>query len=137
MSCACFWRFAQNYKIKQTTTNGQSLIEQLSSGNVEAVAVSSEAEARSSSCDYVLSSDFSKLKQSTASKIGGMFGKVTGGDPNAMKNYDVQVDYKLVALTGGKTLASKASNKSESNVDRAAESVLAMEAQQILSAIQK
>lgn len=66
-----------------------------------------------------------------------MFGKVTGGDPNAMKNYDVQVDYKLVALTGGKTLASKASNKSESNVDRAAESVLAMEAQQILSAIQK
>lgn len=121
-----------------STTNMHSfLIQQLSRGNVEAVAVSSEADARTANCDYVLTSDFSKLKQSTASKIGGMFGKVTGGDPNALKNYDAQVDFKLVALTGGKTLANKASNKSESNVDRAAESVLSLEAQQILSAIQK
>lgn len=121
-----------------STTNMQMfLIQQLSGGNVEAVAVSSEADARSSSCDYVLSSDFSKLKQSIAGKIGGMFGKVTGGDPNAMKNYEAQVDFKLVALTGGKNVSSKTSNKSESNVDRAAESVLVMEAQQILSAVQR
>ena len=117
-------------------SNMQSfLIQKLTGGNIEAVAVSSESDAKSASCDYVLTSDFSKLKQSSASKIGGMFGKVTGTDTSAAKNYDAQVDFKLVALSGGKNVANKASNKSESNVDRAAEAVLSQEASTILGQI--
>jgi hypothetical protein len=121
-----------------STTNMQSfLVQKLTGGNVEAIAVGSESDARNVNCDYVLTSDFSKLKQSTASKIGGMFGKVTGTDTSAAKNYDAQVDFKLVSLIDGKTVQNKASNKTESDVDRAAESVLALEAQQIISAIKK
>jgi hypothetical protein len=122
-----------------STTNMQMfLIQKLSVGNVEAVSVASEADARAAGCDYVLSSDFSKLKQSTASKIGGIFGKVTNTDTSSSRNYDAQVDFKLVPLAGGgKALNSKAANKSESDVDRAAEAVLALEAQQILGAVQK
>ncbi len=119
-----------------STTNLQSfLIQKLTGGNIEAVAVSSESDARNASCDYVLTSDFSKLKQSTASKVGGIFGKVTNTDTSATRNYDAQVDFKLVSLTDGKTVSNKAANKTEGNVDRAAESVLTLEAQQILSAI--
>ncbi len=121
-----------------STTNMQSfLIKKLTGGNVEAVAVSSESDAKAADCDYVLTSDFSKLKQSAAGKIGGMFGKVTGADTSAVSKYEAQVDFKLVPLTGGKNVQNKAANKTESDVDRAAESVLSLEAQQILSAIQK
>lgn len=117
-------------------TNLQTfLVQKLTSGKVEAIAISSEADARSANCDYVLASDFSKLKQSTTSKVGGLFGKVTGGDPNALKNYDVQVDFKLVSLTGGKMIANKATNKTESDVDKAAEAALNLEATAILSGI--
>jgi hypothetical protein len=121
-----------------STTNLQSyLIQKLTSGKVEAVAVGSESDARSANCDYILTSDFSKLKQSAASKIGGMFGKITNKDTSATRNYDAQVDFKLAALTGGgKTVSNKAANKTEGDADRAAESVLALEAEQILSAIQ-
>ena len=119
-------------------TNMQSfLIQKLTNGNVEAISIGSESDAKAASCDYILTSDFSKLKQSTASKIGGMFGKVTGTDTSSAKNYDAQIDFKLVPLTGGKAVQNKASNKSESNIDRAAESVLALEAQQIIGTIQK
>jgi len=120
-----------------STTNLQSyLIQKLTSGKVEAVAVGSEIDARAANCDYVLTSDFSKLKQSTASKIGGMFGKITNKDTSATRNYDAQVDFKLTDLTGGKTVSNKAANKTEGDADRAAESVLALEAEQILSTIQ-
>lgn len=121
-----------------STTNMQSfLVQKLTSGNVEAISIASESDAKSANCDYVLLSDFSKLKQSNASKIGGMFGKVTGTDTSSTRNYDAQVDFKLVSLTDGKTVQNKASNKTESDIARAAESVLALEAQQIIGAIKK
>ena len=119
-----------------STTNMQSfLVQKLTGGNVEAVAVNSESDAKSADCDYVLTSDFSKLKQSAAGKIGGMFGKVTGTDTSSVNKFDAQVDFKLVGLTNGKTVQNKAANKTESDLDKAAESVLSLEAQQILSAI--
>jgi hypothetical protein len=112
------------------------LVQQLSSGNVEAIAIGSEPDARSANCDYVLSSDFSKLKQSTAGKIGGMFGKVT--NTSVSGNYDAQVDYKLVSLSNGQTvLTNKAASKSETDVDRAAEGVLSQEAQSVIGQVRK
>ena len=109
------------------------LASQLTMGKIEGVAVSSEADARVAGCDYVLTSEISKLKQSTAGKIGGIFGGVTGA-PTAGK-YDAQVDYKLVSLADGKNaLQSKAANKTETDASRAAESVLAVEAQAVIAA---
>ena len=109
-------------------TNMQTFLAQkLTTGNVEGVAVGSEADARSAGCDYLLTSDFSKLKQSTAAKIGGMFGKITNTGVNG--SYDTQVDYTLTSLKSGQVkLQNKAVSKTETNVDRAAESVLEIEA---------
>ncbi len=114
------------------------LIERLTGGNIEAVAVGGESDARSSQCDYVLTSDISKLKQSAASKFGGILGKVTNTDTSGSRNFDVQVDFRLVSLADGRTVTqSKAANKSDGSADKAAESVLAIEAQQVLSAVQR
>ena len=119
-----------------STTNMQAfLIQKLTGGNVEAVPIASESDAKSANCDYVLTSDFSKLKQSSASKIGGMFGKVTGTDVSAAKNYEAQVDFKLVSVATGKTAAqNKGASKGESNADRAAENALSQAASAILNA---
>lgn len=111
------------------------LVQKLTTGNFDAVAVRSEADARAAGCDFLLTSDLSKLKQSTASKIGGMFGKVTNTDTSAARNYDAQVDFRLTSLSNGQTvLQSKASAKSESDSGRAAQGVLAQEAAAVLAA---
>jgi hypothetical protein len=122
-----------------STSNLQTfLIEKLTLGNIEAVPIGTEADARTSNCDYTLTSDFSKLKQSAASKIGGMFGKITNTDTSAAKNYEAQVDFKLISLSDGKTtLQNKAANKLQGDADKAAESVLSLEIQQIFGKIKK
>jgi len=119
-----------------STANLQSfLVQRLSVGNVEAVAVGSEAEARAAGCDLLLTSSISKLKQSTAGKIGGFLGKVTNTNTGA-GNFDAQVDFKLVSLAGGQTvIQNKAALKVEGNADRAAEGVLGQEAAAVLSAV--
>lgn len=116
-------------------TNMQTfLVGKLTGGNIDAVAVASEADARAASCDYILSSDLSKLKQTTASKVGGLFGKVVNADTSASRTYEAQVDFQLTKLADGKSvIKNKASSKTENNADRAAESVLAMEAAAVLS----
>ncbi len=116
-----------------SATNMQAyLASQLTQGKVEGIAVANEPAARAAGCDYLLTSDFSKLKQSTAGKIGGMFGRVTGTPTAGV--YDAEVNYALVSLADGKkTLQSKSSNKTEPDVDRAAESVLALEAQAVIA----
>lgn len=108
------------------------LVGQLASGNVEGVAVASEAEARTLNCDYMLTSEFSKLKQSTASKFGGAFGAVTGTDTGPPK-YEAQIDFKVIKLADGKNvLQKKASSKTEPNAQRAAENVAAMAAAMVI-----
>lgn len=110
------------------------LVQRLSGSNVMAVPVSSEADARAKNLDYLLMSDITKLKQSTAGKIGGLFGKVAG-TPTAGA-YDAQVEYKLMKLADGKvTFQSKSSAKSETEVNAAAENILGMEAASVLGAI--
>jgi hypothetical protein len=110
------------------------LVDRLTGGNVMGVAVSSEAEARSMGATYILWTDISKLKQSTAGKIGGMFGRATGA-PTGGGNYDAQADFKLVKVADGSiALSSKATSKTETEAQRAAEAILAQEASAVLGA---
>jgi hypothetical protein len=106
----------------------------LTTGNYEGIAVSGEADARAAGCDYLVSSDISKMKQSTASKIGGIFGKVTSTDTSGSRNFDAQVDYRLVSLKSGQqVLQNRAAAKFDGTADRAAENVMKMEASAILA----
>jgi len=109
------------------------LSQRLTVGNTEGIAINSEADARAAGCDFTLSSDLSKLKQTTTSKIGGLFGKVT--NTSGPKNYDAQVDFKLLSLkTGQSVLQNKAAARIDGDADRAAEGILAQEAIAVLAA---
>lgn len=110
------------------------LAAKLTSGNHEGVAVSNESEASAAGCDYVVTSDVSKLKESAASKFGGILGKVTSTDTSGSRHFDVQVDYKLVSLkTGQPVVQNKATAKFDGTADAAAEKVFALEASAVLA----
>ena len=119
-----------------STTNLRSyLVQKLTVGNIEAIDVASEAQAKELNCDYILLSDISKLKQSAASKIGGLFGKVTNTDTSASQTYDTQIDFNLISLANSKSvLQSKATAKIAGNADTAVQGVLTQEASAVLAA---
>lgn len=116
----------------------ETLITSLTSGNIEAIAVSSNDDAKSKSCDYVLSVDISKLKQSTANKISGLFGKVTGVETSATKDkFEVQIDYKLATPDGQIKAQNKFTQKIEGSAESAAQTALAQAANEIIGATGK
>jgi hypothetical protein len=111
------------------------LVQRLSTGNIDAIAVRSEAEARAAGCDFLLSSDVSRLKLSTASKIGGIFGKVTNSDTGG-KSYDAQVDYSLKSLSSGQSVVqNKAAGKTSGDANTVVKAMLTQEVQTVLSSI--
>ncbi|MBV9243167.1 MAG: hypothetical protein JO314_14300, partial [Acidobacteria bacterium] len=122
-----------NHGDNVSTTDLQNfLVERLTGGNVMAIAVSSQAEAQAAGATYFLTSDISKLKQSAAGKIGGIFGRATGA-PTGGGNYDAQVDYRLIKLSDGSTaISNKATSKTESSAQSAAEAILGQEASAVL-----
>jgi hypothetical protein len=114
------------------------LIGDLNSGNVEAIplnamtAIEADAECKTKQCDFILYTDLATLK---ASKIGGMFGRVTG--VTAAGKTEAKLDYKLVAV--GETsprLQASASAKEEGD-DNSAGTALAQEAKAVSAAVRK
>ena len=77
----------------------QRLIGQIESGGIDAVPLNGtspaeiEAEAKAKQCDYILYSDLTALK---SSKLGGMFGRVTGVD--AAAKTEAKLEFKLFAV---------------------------------------
>lgn len=113
------------------------LVMQLTSDKVDAVAVSSESEAQSMSCDYILTTDIKSLKQSAASKIGGMFGKVTGA-PTSSGKVESIIGFGLKGLSSSAT----ASLQSEANakIEGEENSIMAAvgnEVQAVMKAVRK
>lgn len=89
------------------------LVGQIRGDKVEAVKINSMEEAKQLECDYILNSDVQPFKQSTASKVGGMFGKVTGTSSGQPK-VEATVSYNLTPTTGaGLAVQNNASAKVE------------------------
>ena len=110
------------------------LAKRLTSGKIEGVVYASETEARAAGCDYVLSSNFAKLKQSTTGKIGGIFGKITNTGTSG--NFEVQLEFQLRSLSSGQTaLSNKVIQKNQSDANTAAEKALSEEANLILNSL--
>jgi hypothetical protein len=124
-------------QISTTALRGR-LINDLSSGNVEAIPlnaitpIEAQAECESKQCDFILYTDVATLK---ANKIGGMFGRVTG--VTAASKTEAKLEYKLMAV--GETaprLQATASAKEEGE-DNSAGVALAQEARAVSAAVQK
>ncbi len=116
----------------------QRLVEEIIALQVDAVHLDQTtpeeivAEAREKQCDFILYTDVTKLKQA-GGKLGGMFGKVTGGAAGAGK-YEVAVNFRLFA-TGddGARLASTATTKGEGEASEVLASVMQEEAKQAVT----
>jgi len=116
----------------------QRLVEEIIAREVDAVHLDQTtheeivAEAREKQCDFILYTDVTKLKQA-GGKLGGMFGKVTGGAAGAGK-YEVAVNFRLFA-TGdeGARLASTATTKGEGEAGEVLASVMVEEARQAVA----
>jgi hypothetical protein len=97
----------------------QHIVGTLTSGKVEAIAVSSEEEARRYNCDYTLSSEFTKIK--AASKVGGLLKAIKNADPNAASAFNIQASLTLKAMSDGSVKSKPAvDGKYEGRVDDAA-----------------
>ena len=79
----------------------QGLVGVFTSGNVEAVAASSAEEAKSLKCDYLLNTQFSKIKQ--AGKVGSILKAIKNADPNAVSSYNIEANMTLTILADGST----------------------------------
>jgi hypothetical protein len=114
------------------------LIGDLNSGNVEAVplnamtAIEADAECKTKQCDFILYTDVATLK---SSKIGGMFGRVTG--VTAAAKTEAKLDYKLVAVGETSPRLQASASAKEEGEDNSAGTALAQEARAVSAAVRK
>ncbi|MEO7923090.1 MAG: hypothetical protein ABIR30_05380 [Chitinophagaceae bacterium] len=112
----------------------QHLVNSLSVGNIQAIAVASEEEARKMNCDYQLSTEFIRVKQ--ASKVGGLLKAIKNTDPSAASSFNIEASMLLVKLADGSTkLQPKMDGKYEGRVDEAAKKVLDEGSRQLLKGL--
>jgi hypothetical protein len=118
------------------------LISSIMEGSVEAIPLNetapdaAQAEAKQKSCDYVLFTDVSGLKQSAANKIGGMLGRATGASSGADR-FEAKLDYTLVPVAGGAPVQANASAKEDGGADVSLNAALKKEAQAVIAKVRK
>ncbi|OSZ79864.1 hypothetical protein CAP36_00950 [Chitinophagaceae bacterium IBVUCB2] len=95
----------------------------LSSGNIEAVSITSEEEAKKYQCDLILNTEFVKVK--SGSKVGGLLKAIKNTDPNAASSYTIEANLFLTNLADGSTrLQQSVSGKYDGKPDDAAKKAM-------------
>jgi hypothetical protein len=118
----------------QTPVLQQHLAASLKDGNIDAISISSEEDARKNNCDYTLATDFVKIK--SGSKVGGLLKAIKNTDPNAASSFNIEATLTLVKLADGSTkLQPNVSGKYDGKVDDAASKVLDDGSRQILKGL--
>lgn len=118
----------------QTPVLQQHLAASLKDGSIDAVAVSSEEEARKYNCDYTLATDFVKIK--SGSKVGGLLKAIKNTDPNAASSFTIEATLTLIKLSDRSTkLQPNVSGKYDGKADDAASKALDDGSRQILKGL--
>ena len=130
----------KNKTDKQISTEAlrARLINDLQGGNIDAVplnamsAIEADAECKLKQCDFILYTELAALK---SSKIGGMFGRVTG--VSAASKTEAKLDYKLVAVGETSPRLQSSATAKEEGEDNSAGTALAQEARAVTAAVRK
>ena len=110
----------------------QHMAATLMAGNIEAIPVETEEDARKNNCDYTVASNFIKIK--SASKVGGLLKAIKNADPNASSSFNIEIEQTLVKLSDGSIrLKPKVNGKYDGKIDAAAEKALDEGCYKILS----
>ena len=97
----------------------EHMVGSFNASNVEAVAVSSAEDAKSKSCDLLLTTEILKMKQ--ASKVGGLLKAIKNTDPNAAVSFNIEAKMVLTNLSDGSLRSEQnPSGKYEGKADDAA-----------------
>jgi hypothetical protein len=111
------------------------LVGTFTTGNIEAVAVSSAEEAKTMKCDYLLNSELSKIK--SGSKVGGLLKAIKNTDPNALSSFTIEGSMQLTKLADGSNAGTqKIDGKYEGKVNEAAGKALDNSGQKLVQKIQ-
>lgn len=107
------------------------LVGALNSDKTEAIAVTSEEEAKNFNCDVLLTTTFTKVKQ--ASKVGSLLKAIKNTDPSAASSFTIEASLKLTSLAdGSKKAEEKVSGKYDGKADEAAMKALDKGCSQLL-----
>jgi hypothetical protein len=118
------------------------LITEINDSTIDAVPIDAhstadiDAEAKQKGCDYILYTDISELKKpSTASRIGGMFGRGSGV---LKEKYEARIDYRLFPIgIPSPSLTSAATVKEEGDENSILSSALEREAKIVVTEVKK
>lgn len=107
----------------------------LTGSSTNAVAISSVEEAKTLNCDYLLTSELTKIK--SGSKVGGLLKAIKNTDPNAMSSYTIEGSVTLIRVSDGAEVArQKIDGKFEGKINEAAGKALDEAAQKILNKLE-
>ena len=117
------------------------LIGELQGNGIDAVSLNAssaseaEAEAKVKQCDFILYSDLTALKTSTAKKIGGMFGRAAGVSGGAKT--EAKIDFRLVAVGESSPRLQSSSTAKEEGDEASASSAISAEAKGVSAAVKR
>lgn len=95
------------------------------------------AEAKAKQCDYLLYTDVTNVKQSTANKIGGLLGRVSSV-PGVGGKYEARVEFRLLSTSDlSPVLQTTASVKEEGGEEGTVSAALEKEAKMIAAEVKK
>lgn len=115
----------------QVSVLQEHLVNSLNSGKIEAVAITSEDDARKNNCDLLLTTEFVNFKK--GSKAGGLLKAIKNTDPFAASSYNIEANLTLSNLSDGSTrLQEKVSGKYEGKPDEVARQALDKGCSQVL-----
>ena len=107
----------------------------LMDGNIEAVAITSEEEAKKLNCDYTLASELIKIK--SASKVGGLIKAIKNADPTASSSFTIEAEQTLLKLADRSIrLQPKINGKFEGRIEEAVQKAMDEGCRQVLKELE-
>lgn len=119
----------------------ERLLAGIMSSDVEAIQLNAisqseaEVEAKTKQCDFILYSDLTGLKSSTAKKIGGMFGRAVGG--SGIDKTEAKVDFRLFAVGETSPRLQASATAKEEGDEQSAGTAIDSEARQVSAAVRR
>ena len=121
----------------------QRLIGELQGDGVEAVPLNAispreaEAEAKAKQCDFILYTDLTGLKASSAKKLGGFLGRATGVGSGGVDKTEAKVEFQLFAVGETSARLKSAATAKEEGDEASAGTALDQEAKQVSAEVRK
>ena len=119
------------------------LIGQIQGDGVEAIPLNAispreaEAEAKAKQCDFILYTDLTTLKASSAKKLGGFLGRATGVGSGGVDKTEAKVEFQLFAVGETTARLKSAATAKEEGDEASTGTALDQEAKQVSAEVRK